>query len=48
MAQYPHLLKWVGKVAERPAVQRGIGEKYKLVEGAQIGSLGSLRTLDKV
>jgi len=30
MSKYPHLLECVGRVAERPAVQRGIGEKYKL------------------
>ncbi|RDW60567.1 putative glutathione s-transferase protein [Coleophoma cylindrospora] len=30
MAEYPHVLKWVERIAERPAVQRGIGERYKL------------------
>ncbi|KAI5358362.1 Putative glutathione S-transferase, Thioredoxin-like superfamily, glutathione Transferase family [Septoria linicola] len=25
---FPHLLKWVDRIAERPAVQRGIGEAY--------------------
>ncbi|KIV97368.1 hypothetical protein, variant [Exophiala mesophila] len=25
---FPHLLKWIDRIAERPAVQRGIGEKY--------------------
>lgn len=25
---FPHLLKWIDRVAQRPAVQRGIGEKY--------------------
>lgn len=25
---FPHLKKWIARVAERPAVQRGIGEKY--------------------
>jgi glutathione S-transferase len=30
MAEYPHLLKWVERIAKRPAVQRGIGERYKL------------------
>lgn len=28
MAQFPHLLKWISRVAVRPAVQRGIGDKY--------------------
>jgi glutathione S-transferase len=28
MAQFPHLLAWIRRVAERPAVQRGIGDKY--------------------
>lgn len=30
MSDYPHLLKWIERIAERPAVQRGIGEAYKL------------------
>ncbi|EGP85614.1 unnamed protein product [Zymoseptoria tritici ST99CH_1A5] len=25
---FPHLLKWVDRIAERPAVQRGVGEAY--------------------
>jgi glutathione S-transferase len=25
---FPHLLRWVDRIAERPAVQRGIGEAY--------------------
>jgi|TARA_R110002003_G_scaffold52_13_gene4437 glutathione S-transferase len=25
---FPYLLKWIDRVAERPAVQRGIGEAY--------------------
>ncbi len=29
MKEFPHLLKWIDTIAERPAVQRGIGEKYK-------------------
>lgn len=29
MKEFPHLLKWVDRIAERPAVQRGIGEKYQ-------------------
>ena len=28
MEQFPHLLKWLARIAERPAVKRGIGEKY--------------------
>lgn len=30
MSAFPHLLRWIARVAERPAVQRGIGDKYKL------------------
>jgi glutathione S-transferase len=29
MEAFPHMLKWIDRVAERPAVQRGLGEKYK-------------------
>jgi len=29
MKDFPHLLKWVDRIAARPAVQRGIGEKYQ-------------------
>jgi len=29
MKEFPHLVKWVDRIAERPAVKRGIGEKYK-------------------
>jgi len=28
MAEFPYLLKWIDRVAARPAVQRGSGEKY--------------------
>ncbi|MCJ1332378.1 hypothetical protein MMC10_009070 [Thelotrema lepadinum] len=28
MDALPHVLKWIDRIAERPAVQRGIGEKY--------------------
>jgi len=28
MSAFPHLLKWIDRIAERPAVQRGIGEAY--------------------
>ncbi|MCJ1349631.1 hypothetical protein MMC31_007872 [Peltigera leucophlebia] len=27
--QFPHLLKWIARIAERPAVQRGIGKAYQ-------------------
>jgi len=27
-AEFPHLLKWIDRVAARPAVQRGIGDAY--------------------
>ncbi|KAN0112260.1 glutathione S-transferase-like protein [Hyaloscypha variabilis] len=27
--EWPHLVKWVDRIAERPAVKRGVGEKYK-------------------
>jgi len=30
MNEFPHLLKWIDRIAERPAVQRGIGEAYNL------------------
>jgi glutathione S-transferase len=29
MKAFPHMVKWVDRIAERPAVKRGIGEKYK-------------------
>lgn len=29
MKQFPHLLKWIARIAERPAVKRGVGEKYQ-------------------
>lgn len=28
MEAFPHLLKWIDRIAARPAVQRGIGSKY--------------------
>ena len=28
IGEFPHLLKWIDRIAERPAVQRGIGEAY--------------------
>lgn len=28
MEPFPHLLKWIDRIAERPAVQKGIGEAY--------------------
>ena len=30
MQQFPHLLKWIDRIAQRPAVKAGIGEKYQL------------------
>ncbi|KAF1988410.1 glutathione S-transferas-like protein [Aulographum hederae CBS 113979] len=30
MQEFPHLLEWIERVAGREAVQRGIGDKYKL------------------
>ncbi len=30
MSPFPHLLKWVDRIAERPAVKTGCGEKYNL------------------
>ena len=29
MKPFPHLLKWIDRVAERKAVQTGIGKKYQ-------------------
>lgn len=28
MSEFPHLLKWIDRIAARPAAQKGIGEKY--------------------
>lgn len=28
VSEFPHVLKWIDRIAERPAVQRGIGEAY--------------------
>ncbi|KAK4499947.1 hypothetical protein PRZ48_008133 [Zasmidium cellare] len=28
VSAFPHLLKWIDRIAERPAVQRGIGDAY--------------------
>ena len=30
MKPFPHLLKWIDRIAERPAVKEGTGEKYNL------------------
>lgn len=30
MSEFPHLLKWIDRVAARDAVQRGIGAAYQL------------------
>ncbi len=29
MEKFPHVMQWIERIAQRPAVQRGIGEKYK-------------------
>jgi len=29
MKEFPHMVKWVDRIAERPAVKKGTGEKYK-------------------
>jgi glutathione S-transferase len=29
MKEFPHLMNWIARIAERPAVKRGIGEKYQ-------------------
>lgn len=28
MKPFPHLKQWIDRIAQRPAVQRGIGEAY--------------------
>jgi glutathione S-transferase len=28
MKPFPHLLQWIDRIAEKPAVQAGIGDKY--------------------
>ena len=28
-ASLPHLMKWIARIAERPAVKRGVGQKYQ-------------------
>lgn len=28
MSEFPHLLKWIDRIAARPAVQKGISAKY--------------------
>jgi glutathione S-transferase len=30
MKDFPHVKKWIERIAERPAVQRGIGDDYAL------------------
>jgi glutathione S-transferase len=30
MSAFPHVLKWIDRIADRPAVKRGTGEKYSL------------------
>ena len=29
MKAFPHLQKWIARIAERPAVERGTGDAYK-------------------
>lgn len=29
MQEFPHVMKWIDRIAARPAVQKGIGEKYQ-------------------
>lgn len=29
MAAFPHLAGWIERISGRPAVQRGVGQKYK-------------------
>jgi len=29
MSEFPHMLKWIDRIAERPAVKIGIGKKYE-------------------
>lgn len=36
MQALPHLLAWIDRIAKRPAVQRGIGEKYAKRVGAMV------------
>lgn len=28
MKEFPHLMKWIDRIAERPAVQKGTGDAY--------------------
>lgn len=30
MSEFPHLLKWLDRIAQRPAVKTGTGEKYRM------------------
>jgi len=30
MNAFPHVKKWIDRIAERPAAQRGIGDAYAL------------------
>lgn len=30
MSEFPHLLKWIDRIAARPAVKTAIGDKYAL------------------
>lgn len=31
-ARFPHILKYIDRIAQRPAIQRGIGEEYNQQE----------------
>lgn len=35
MKPFPHLMKWISRIAERPAVQTGIGDKYSMDKALQ-------------
>jgi glutathione S-transferase len=30
MEQFPHMMRWIDRIKERPAVQRGIGDAYNM------------------
>lgn len=48
MEAFPHLMKWVDRIAEREAVQRALGEKYattvEVVKQAGAGERSSARS----
>ncbi|KAL8715734.1 MAG: hypothetical protein Q9220_000401 [cf. Caloplaca sp. 1 TL-2023] len=44
MIAFPHLMKWIDRIAERPAVKRGLGEKYETnVDVAKQAGAGDLK-----